>query len=939
MWTFVGPFDGKVAGEMNVKKVKLVKPGRQYTVGRKDCDLVVNHKREDPDARPSLELRNITANRQLFRGEERVTVNAESSIILQSGDEIEVLHDVRILVKWESVVCYCAPSQEAVIPSADECAELGLKVLWKPHHSVTHHVTAELNLDPAIATSLVGLTKFVRPDWLRTVVERGMSSDPSISLEHEFVLPSASQFRPILSPYLPSSLKNHRSWEPNEGRVSLLEPYRFIFVGERGHETTLEHTELVKRGGGTYECCAVQGGRKVLHRALAKGKEMKKELVLITNSEAMVAAVGTEEWEQLVNEAAEYELQFVTAIRLTEAVTHVDLSYIDCKLSRSVTATSGSILPDVVLNTHPSEPTIPRPAVTLDEAVEASAPRRKLVRRAASRASSRAPSVPPEEPKQTVGSSTVSSVPPTGETGAEESSAPRKRLVRRAGVAKPTILGIDDPSIIEDAPAEASTGPTFSASVDPTPAPTSRPNRLKRRLGVTQPPESQLFAAIDASLAEVEPPHKKYKALFDESDPDRIVQSGGSLTQPPETPSLSPLTQGASRQVSTSLPVVAEEEEESVVPSGAVSHTFQSPQNPQLKRKTRLDVDGDTDMPGGELDEDARPRKRRHTNSESQAVTQSQVAPKPSSSRPFTSTQTNDDESRHTGSAPGKPDRDEAFLKAVASTKKGKRLEDSFDREFNNLRISKPDLEQQQAKDDWAVLDNFENDNDLRGNFMVVVEIEIYKRGESNRNVVRTAGSRTDWEGRPDFKKFKKKAAGERRKPIELVVEDDDELSLTQNNWKASHTQSSQPPDGSSHRPRHELAQRRTNLIMDSDDDLTPVKPGSKSRARPQTATQPEPRAKTSRQQQKAAVTQQKGEPLFMDSDEGEGATGEKKSLASSQVDEEDSESESTLPTTGRRTQPTRANTKRGVRALILDEDSDDGATFKGFGARKRTRR
>lgn len=181
----------------------------------------------------------------------------------------------------------------------------GLKVVWKLHPSVTHHVTPELSLDPAVATSLLSLTKFVTPDWLQTILRRGSSSDPSLSLEHEFILPSLSQFRPTLSPNLPTSLQSYRSWEPNEARVDLFKPFRFIFVGERGREVAEEYIELVRRGGAGYSCCAVQGGRKALHNALAKGKEMEQELVLVANIAAMIAAVGQDEWDELVKEAAQ----------------------------------------------------------------------------------------------------------------------------------------------------------------------------------------------------------------------------------------------------------------------------------------------------------------------------------------------------------------------------------------------------------------------------------------------------------------------------------------------------------------------------------------------------------------------------------------------------------------------------------------------------------
>ena len=104
------------------------------------------------------------------------------------------------------------------------------------------------------------------------------------------------------------------------------------------------------------------------------------------------------------------------------------------------------------------------------------------------------------------------------------------------------------------------------------------------------------------------------------------------------------------------------------------------------------------------------------------------------------------------GAAPGKPDTDAAFLKAIASTKRGKKAEDQFDREFNNLKISKPELEQQEPEEEWAVLADFGDDTGLRGNFMIVVELDVYKKDKDSQNSVINHA----WAGKPNFKKFKK---------------------------------------------------------------------------------------------------------------------------------------------------------------------------------------
>ncbi|KAI0084127.1 hypothetical protein BDY19DRAFT_973975 [Irpex rosettiformis] len=942
MWTLTGAFDGLISGETNFEKVKLAKPGKEYIVGRKDCPLIVNDRKvsrkhqvlivgkysaqdvENPDVVPSLDLYNIAVNRWVERDGQKLIINAGASMSLQSGDKVEVLHDVPISVKWEKIVCYCPLSRESTIPSMEECAKLGINITWKLHYSVTHHITSELTLDPAVAVSLLSLTKFVTPDWLQTIVTRGSSSDPSLSLEHEFILPSISQHRPALSSSLPSGLQSYRSWEPNEARVNLFKLFRFVFVGERGREVAEEYIELVRRGGASYSCCAVQGGQKALHNALAKGKEMGSELVLVANIDAMVAAIGQDEWQDLVKEAAQFELTFIGHIKLVEAVAHIDLSYVRCHMliGKEIAGTESGR--SGLLDSQPSSSSaVDQQEVVRKETEAPPPPRRKLVRRAGSRA----PSMPPPEVPQSMVS--CSSVPSAILNG-EASAAPRRRLVRRTGITKPTIVGVDDPSIIEDPPINFSN----RTPVDLPPATQSRPNRLKRRTDVTQPQESQLFAAIDASLTVVEPPHKKYKALFEESDPDRIIyssaQSNGSIMQAetsyfqasiqPPTPSAPPLA------------AVAEEGEESFNPS-VVSGQPTSTEMSQLLRRAPMGTNGDAEM------EDAgQPYIVTDAGSSGShtASTDSQVPPQPPSSRPFTSTLVNVNKERKTGSAPNKPDRDEAFLKAVASTKRGKRHEDDFDREFNDLRISKPDLERERVQEDWSVLNDFGDDSGLRGNFMVVVEMDVFRKDDSARDVMRTAGGRADWEGRANFKKFKKKVIGERQNPVELIVEGEDG-GLSQEPLKVTLSQS-KPQSQVYHPERHrtESPRKKTGLVVDSDEEMpTPKRPGRKP---PSTQSQhvPKVRARIAKKAQGSSYSQKKANPLFLKSDEDEVAAEEE--CVDPLVDG-DSDLEATLTTTGRRTQPTRMNAKkRSAPALIVD-DSDDGATFQGFGARKKARR
>lgn len=177
---------------------------------------------------------------------------------------------------------------------------------WKPHPDVNYHLTPTYSLTPTIATSLLTAAQFAKPAWLTDIIAHYTSSDTTESQGQEYVVPSISKYRPTFSPALPSGLKNHRSWEPNEARSKMLKEHRVIFVGERGREVNEEYKELVKHGDASYECCAVQGGRKALHSALAKGFGKGKKIVLIAEQSAMVAAVGQDSWNEMIQEAAKY---------------------------------------------------------------------------------------------------------------------------------------------------------------------------------------------------------------------------------------------------------------------------------------------------------------------------------------------------------------------------------------------------------------------------------------------------------------------------------------------------------------------------------------------------------------------------------------------------------------------------------------------------------
>jgi hypothetical protein len=271
-------------------------------------------------------------------------------------------------------------------------------------------------------------------------------------------------------------------------------------------------------------------------------------------------------------------------------------------------------------------------------------------------------------------------------------------------------------------------------------------------LGIDEPPE--------------QPPLKKFKALFDASHPDRTGASafdenaleemqsttlGGSSQTQSQSQAAGRATRSSGRGAKANLSSLREEEEETQ--SGAVST------GPQKGTKRPLeDANGDIEMDdtlmseAGSGQHQAKKRAVENLNAvERTSDNTSKSATADADSKP-PSTVTVPMASKG-GAPPGQPDKDAAFLKAIASTKRGKKAEDEFDRDFNKLKISKPDLVHAEPEKQWAILEEFGDETNLRGNFMAVVEMPVFNHGDRVR---RKHDGAVEWQGKPNYKKFRK---------------------------------------------------------------------------------------------------------------------------------------------------------------------------------------
>ncbi len=268
---------------------------------------------------------------------------------------------------------------------------------------------------------------------------------------------------------------------------------------------------------------------------------------------------------------------------------------------------------------------------------------------------------------------------------------------------------------------------------------------MKRRRETVEEALDSQFASL---APKEEPSYKKHKALFDSLDPDNAGVSfdGTAFSQ----------TQFGSDTAGSAgfLRTVHEEEEETQTQSTG----------PTQSRGQKRKASETEDVEMAEVGEALQPRSMTQSSSElppskkravenvnaverlpTTVVQDGHMRPPPSTVKAS--------KSAKPGADPGKPDTDAAFLKAIASTKRGKKNEDEFDREFNKLKISKPDLEKDAVHEQWKVLDDFGDDTNIRGNFMVLVPLEVFKKDDRAR---RRAEPNQEWDGLPNFKKFKK---------------------------------------------------------------------------------------------------------------------------------------------------------------------------------------
>ncbi|KAK0447454.1 proline-rich protein [Desarmillaria tabescens] len=941
MWTIVGPFDGET-GEVNFAKSKLLKPGSTYGLGRKGQPLLINSKKishhhceliigeskvddvSDPHSKPNVQL--VNKKDKMFKVERNgvpFPANSAAVVELQDGDILQLVSAVSASVRWLPVCVYLSLTRGKASTSLESCAVLGIKVVHTPNPNVTHHITSTLSATASIAASLISACQIVKPEWLSEVLRLGSlpDDDPS-SLESHFKMPLASKYRPTFSPELLEKDKTADVWNPNEERLHIFKDYRFMCISEKSREIDNELRGLLERGDGAIETFNIQDGGAKWRKALSRGRAKENvKMVAIASQDAMVAAVGPESWRELLEIAREFEVRVLEPQDIVQTVLDVNVSI----FTQGSTDIESS-LPHVIPNSIPDEPSAPPPE--LESAVPS---RKKLIRRAVSHQGSQEPaSIPDLNPEETLpprrkltrrtGSQQPEDTPVSLMLPPEGALPPRRTLTRRANAGLPIISGLNDNSILINS-LTTSAPATPAESTAESSIPLQRSKKLKRRLDTTDTIESQL-ATIGRIEVPEEPAYKKHKALFDASDPEKAGItfdgtnfSGFQSSAASQTQNQSE-TLGSRSSRSGALHPVREEEEETQqsVPEGSRGQ----------KRKTFSE---DVEMADVEEvlaptpETEAPPAKKRAVDNDNAVhrlptttiQAEDRTRPKPPSTVQPTKSKS--------GASPGKPDTDDAFLKAIASTKRGKKNEDEFDREFNKLKISKPELNKENPEDEWKVLEQFGDDNRVRGNFMVVVPMEVHgKHGGRTRQTETNA----EWQGKPNFKKFNKVTSRVRSKLVDLVISDESTMAPATafSQISADYQQREEPIDIDSPEPPKRTKSQKI-LINDSDsnnDHPPPVVQKTKNK--------PPSRAGSVVPKKRAASRRPSTPPLFLEDSEDEGM---QQDLA---ADDDDVQTLQSSAPSRKGTQTRRGTAKKA--ALKVDDDSDSDAVFKPVKTRKR---
>ncbi|PVF99420.1 hypothetical protein CPB86DRAFT_296400 [Serendipita vermifera] len=858
MWTLICPYFG--VNDSGAQQSKLLKTGEDYSIGRRDCNINVNQawmSRQlgrfivgqysegdvfNMDKVPPLEYIGNKAFRVLRVGEDKpLEIVAGGTALLQHGDHL-ILNSkmrespIRDRPLWTDIVCFVEDIQ--VIKPKD-CAVLGIKMCVEYHPKINRYITEQITGEPNQLPILLRGGSIVKKEWAQELFRRlylspGLPSTGVVSLEDNCLQPALEDYLPPFSPNLKREYCQNSIWRENAHRKGMLTNLRLVFLVEGAALATV-WKNIVDAGEGTYETFDIHKGvvKWMTYITQLRGKATEEGfgIVLVANEEKLHAAVGGQGWKTFIQDTLRSGLQFISHTKITEAILLVQK---DLLKSEAEPTNVPSQLPEIIPNSLPNE----------ESPVEASQERRGTTRRTR-RQPTPAPAPEPVDPPPDEG-------PLPGDEPVPGRSRILKRRVRQPSAEPQSDSQFTTSAVPNSALSDRALSPPAqsSATIDRT--------KLRRRN------PTQRSQAVESETQSTLERHRKH---FEETDPERYFlsqseQDGMRTRASSVGRSLVDLVEHADQERIKALETAISSRKRKAVgndegtrgggqDNASENSSLGEPKEPPTKKRMldRMEKPTLEVLPEAEEEEEPPPEV---------------LKVKPKKKKEATVV-----------------DSDEKYLTALATWKKGRKKEDQFDREFNNLKIVKPDrlAELDVEMEAWQMMPK---DMDVRGNFMVCIASVKVRR--DTRPTTRKDGN-SEWIGRPDFKKFKKKLPPRHNAIVDLV-ENMQTLGMEHSDEEES---GSRLPVGRTTRPE---------LGMISDEDESQEAEGFSGRSKPGMRSQ---------------STRKQKEQLFIpDSDEED-------VFESRNMDESDDGG------TGRQKRNEGVNGKRKAVVLAVSSSEDEG--------------
>ncbi|KAK8844689.1 hypothetical protein IAR55_006538 [Kwoniella newhampshirensis] len=691
---------------------------------------------------------------------------------------------------------------------------LAFEVNDRPNYVLSTYLRSNLDCNYAVCygvpivvpTFLEAVIGRLRACWKKMADSQDSFSLPDQDDPHRF----QPEFDPTPTSALPASRKEKRNWQPERSRETLFQGWKTM--GLRGRVAPQEKRYIVAMGADYQDMDVLSKPVTTSEDFAERLKDWLNYLDSNGGREQAVVVWFSNVKKELINKGVDFTAAITaTCLQLGVALSSGGIVWGAVSMAgvRSYLEASAANLP-AKDKAAPRNPQFVVPEVP-GHAQFSQPPPPSTYQPIAS---ARPDFIPSTFPDETTGAGARSPPPDTGSSQQirrtrQRTSPPRdtsleptvstvkKPLRRRAGKPAPDFSQFPtdppesdtendnsqpsqrQPSFEQDSmpnPREE-TGPRFTQPTQPmdvdivpqTQSLSQAPRRLKRRAGGATP---SLIQEIADTSVDMDRDVKAEEAAAEIRELYEQTKSSAFKPNPSKKPRLehdnpmeileSSNESRASTRSRVAMPLIMDvDDDDGDLYAQTVKKATRS------KRGTTIQPETQTQMP---------PPAQREIRSPSEEQEEVEPVPAPVShsmkSKSDTVTSTNATAKSKGAPVSTLPTTDEAFLKAITSASKAKKGIDELDKEFNQLRIPRANgktavikaNEWDASHPDWSIVNDF--DDDLRGNFIQIVRKDLFRKdlGERAERDMTTVD-----DGRPNFKKFKKKNVT-RREPLPLVL-------------------------------------------------------------------------------------------------------------------------------------------------------------------------